>query len=189
MRSHMTLLLGALVAAQHADGASQCPDKSMGSPAAGQKLVDLCESCIKEATAAGCADPKFCPAITGEPWCGAAPATGCDKGAGALPGSTSMFCCQQYVNSSVSSQCGGSGPGPANCPDNSMSNMTYGQLSGAEVSELCDECFAEGEKVGCTDSHFCPELTGCVDQTALTLAAPPCLARQCSAAEVWPRSL
>jgi hypothetical protein len=50
--------------------------------------------------ASGCANPKFCPGVTGEPWCGDA-TLGCDTGPGTNPGSTSIECCQQYVNKSV----------------------------------------------------------------------------------------
>ncbi|CAE8700722.1 unnamed protein product [Polarella glacialis] len=133
----------------------KCPDKSMGQPATGAKLVADCQACFAEARKTGCNEPKFCPAITGEPWCGDS-TIGCDDGPGTNPGSTTVECCQQYVNETVAAQCGRT----PECPDKQMSEKTYEELTGAEISAFCESCFDAGGKTGCTSTHFCPEETG-----------------------------
>jgi hypothetical protein len=75
---------------------------------------------------------------------------------GTQPGSVSLECCQQYANATVAKQCGSK---PA-CPDKQMSDKEYEKLSGAEVSDLCEQCFALGKQTGCEDTQFCAEETG-----------------------------
>lgn len=156
MKTVSALLLQLCAIGAVTASSGKCPDKSMGNPAAGQKLTDLCVKCITDAKAEGCASPKFCPGITGEPWCGAAKTTGCDSGVGTEPGSVSVECCQQYVNKTVAVKCGGK----PECPDKQLSEKEYDQLSGAEVTQLCEQCFDLGKKTGCETTHFCPEETG-----------------------------
>jgi hypothetical protein len=40
--------------------AARCPDRQVGKPATGQKLVADCVACITASTKAGCTTPKFC---------------------------------------------------------------------------------------------------------------------------------
>ena len=128
----------------------------MSGGTSGLELAQECATCITSSKAAGCAKPKFCPGVTGEPWCGSAKTTQCDTGVGTRPGSLTLDCCQQYANASVAEQCGGK----PECPDRQMSQKTYQQLSGAEVSKLCDACFDLGANSSCKTIHFCPEETG-----------------------------
>jgi hypothetical protein len=139
-----------------AGSSGKCPMHAMGKPATGKKLVNDCVTCITASTKAGCVSPKFCPAITGEPYCGSSKSMECDTGAAALPGSVSLECCQQYANETVAKQCG-SAP---ECPDKQMSKKEYSQLSGTAVSLLCQACFTLAATTGCEDTHFCAEETG-----------------------------
>jgi hypothetical protein len=50
--------------------------------------------------------------------------------------------------------------GKPECPDKQQSEKTYQELTGEEVTTLCEECFAMGRTTGCRDTHFCPEVTG-----------------------------
>ena len=156
LQAFISLVLAAAAAESRATHAGKCPDHAMGQPATGAKLVADCIRCISASTKAGCTSPKFCPGITGEPWCGSAKNTQCDSGPGALPGSLSLECCHQYVNETVGKQCG-SAP---ECPDKQMSQKEYEKLDGDTVSELCEACFTLGKSTGCQDTHFCAEETG-----------------------------
>lgn len=153
------LLLGSEVSgpsSEQAGRGGKCPDHAMSGGTSNAQLAKDCVKCITSSKAAGCAKPKFCPGITGEPWCGSAKTTECDTGIGTKPGALTLECCQQYVNSSVAEQCGGK----PECPDKQMSKKTYDQLSGTAVSLLCDACFDLGAASGCETIHFCPEETG-----------------------------
>ena len=190
---HMLVLAMALLAraVQLADATpvtgtitARCPDKSMGNPATGAKLAELCVTCLTDAKKTGCASPKFCPGITGEPWCGAAKTTQCDTGTGTEPASVSLECCQQYVNKSVAIQCGGK----PECPDVQQSKTVYDKLSGAQVTAMCEACFDLGAKSGCTNTHFCPEETGfpwCADKTMACDALGPDKLTGVTAAMGW----
>ena len=67
-----------------------------------------------------------------------------------------MCTMQRYVNETVAKQCGGK----PECPDVQLSQKTYDQLTGVEVTSLCEKCFDLGQKTGCESTHFCPEETG-----------------------------
>lgn len=151
------------VTLKEGEAVAGCPDKAMPGGSSPAELVKECEACITSAKANGCAAPKYCPSVTGTPWCGAAATTGCDTGPGVKPGSTTLECCQQYVNESVALQCSGK----HECPDKQMSQRPYTKLTGSEVTALCEACFDLGSKTGCDTTHFCPEETGypwCADR-------------------------
>ena len=142
----------------------QCTDGPAAAGTTGAALAASCIACLKKQDAAGCAAPKFCPGITGEPWCGPAATTGCDTGPGTNPGSTTLACCQQYADPAVAEACSGK----HECPDKEESDKEYAQLTGAEVTALCGTCFDLGNATGCNSTHFCPEETGfpwCGDAT------------------------
>lgn len=63
----------------------------------------------------------------------------------------------------MAEKCGGK----PECPDLQLSPKTYDQLTGVEVTDLCEKCFDLGNKTGCETTHFCPEETGypwCADK-------------------------
>jgi hypothetical protein len=119
----------------------------------GANITSLCEECFDLAARKSCKDAKFCPMLTGYPWCGdhkldcdiEGGDTDDDAFAGdRLKGVTAAMgrgCCKKYLDHTLADKCGG-----LPCPDHQAA---------AKTTANCKSCFAEGAKVGCKIMSYC----------------------------------
>jgi len=131
-----------------------CPDKQESDKEyeqlTGAQMTALCESCFDLIDKSKCKTGKFCPEVTGYPWCGDK-SLYCDQlGNDKIVGVTHKLgkaCCGKYSDHSMAEKCGG-----LPCPDHQAGATG---TPPAQLKAPCHTCFQAGAALNCTSIAFC----------------------------------